>query len=192
MIIFATNSNRVMQDMKLTMTDKSIFIHEFGHILTIALVYGVDMIERVWIKGTLEGVDGHTVIKNSLLNITPGELERMKAGEVLTITSYGELKSDRSDVMVYFGGVVAEYICGYTKAKMHRGTDADKIKDIMPDKKQQAQVWGEVYSLLEPHKELIKSLANWLIDKVEFDEQGYSVLVSGDDIKEILKSYGIG
>ncbi len=145
------------RQVELTKIDKATICHEFGHVLIATLLYGVEIIEGMEVIGTIERIDGHTYMKGF------------------------------QDIRILFGGIVAENICNYTKTKMHRGTDADKIKSMMPDKQEQIKVWSEVYNLLEPHRNLLNALTEWGIEKVEWKDNGYFICIDKAELKEKLE-----
>lgn len=178
--------------MQLTKVDKATFCHEFGHVLTATLLYGVEIMERMEVIGTTERIDGHVYLK-CYPDLTQEEFEMLKVGRNEEITGlqqrYKDLMKKVEDVRILFGGIVAENICGYTKVKMHRGTDAEKIKSIIPDKQQQMKIWREVYNLLEPHRNLLNALTDWGIEKVEWGDEVFSVCIHKTELKEKLERY---
>ena len=169
---------------------RQVICHEFGHVLITTILYGVDMIERMEVIGTIERIDGHTHMKR-FPDLTQEETEMLKVGRGEEITGlqerYNDLMKKAKDVRFLFGGIVAENICGYTKVKMHRGTDADKIKSMMPNKQQQIEIWSEVYNLLEPHKNLLNALTDWGIERVDWENEGYYLWIDSTEIKDKLK-----
>lgn len=181
--------------MQFTKTDRAIFCHEFGHVLTTTLLFGYEIIEGIEVISTLERIDGHTQMKLTP-TLTQEEMEKLDAGRgEEMLTGYKERCEDlwkkRNDVRILFGGVVAEYICGYTKVKMHKGTDAEKIKNMIPDKLQQNQIWSEVCRLLEPCKCLLDALTDWGMEKVEWNNDGYYVWINNTELQKELKSLGL-
>lgn len=136
--------------------------HEFGHALTASLLYGTDVLESIEIVGNIQRIIGHTTVNKPEL---------------------------ADDTRILLGGVVAEYLCGYTKARMHRGTDADRIKELCPAKEKQLSLWSEVYNLLEPHKGFLERLTLYGCTRLTLfeDEMSYYALFERNELKKYFE-----
>ena len=114
---------------------QSIICHEWGHALTAYLLQsGMGSIETIELYDDIYCVQGHTTFLQ---------------------TSFTE----RQELMILFGGIAAERVCGYSTVLMHSGTDADKIRAIVPDKQERQEIGDSVIVLLMPYRTSLE----WLV-----------------------------
>lgn len=117
---------------------KSFLCHEWGHALMTFILLGDDSVDTIIIEDTFERIDGHTVI------------DFIKRQHL----------TNEQELLIYVSGVVAENICGYSKVKMHRGTDETFIKKFLPKKQERIALFDEAFKILSPYKETLEKLTD--------------------------------
>lgn len=153
--------------------DKTV-CHEWGHILTTYLLGKIENVSGLTFEITEEMFWGHT-------EFCPFEIKDGK------ITSF-EFSEDEN-VLVLFGGVVAENLLDYSKVFIHRGTDADKINAIIP-KNQQHAYKERTKALLSPYKDVIERLTARTLKDYEEQAGGkqlYNYRLPNSFIKDWIK-----
>lgn len=148
-------------------TDKALsstICHEWGHALVNFLLYGEKSgLESIEIIDTVYRVDGHT-------------------------SFLAEDVSLENKIMILFGGIAAEHICGYTRVLMHRGTDAQKLKALLPQKRERDKYAEKVVSMLEPYKASLELLTHNTVEQLpERDNENcmYHRIIR-DELRELL------
>ena len=128
-------------------------------------MYGDDVIKAITVTGNIYGANGHCYV----------------------------LKDTFLDPKILYGGIVAENLCGYTRAKRPYGTDGEKIRSMVKCKKEQSKLFDEVNNMLAPFKNAINELSEWAMEEAEWaeDEYWYSFWANGMEVAEKLKQYGI-
>lgn len=131
---------------------KSIICHEWGHaLIAYLLLGGAKSIQSIEFVDTFVGIQGHT------------NLFREKP------------PTKRQEIMILFGGMAAEKICGFTKVLTHRGTDANRLSALVPNKQERKQAGEAVIELLMPYKNSLEWLVTTTLEyfPTERDQNGY-------------------
>lgn len=150
--------------MKIDKMLESTICHEWGHALIIFLLYGMDSLETIEIIDSPEKVDGHTT------------------------WSIFEDVSFENRIFIYFGGIAAERICGYSNVLLHKGTDERALSNMLPHKQQRIEYAEKVIKMLEPYKAAIEWLTKKTIEQLPGRDDKYCIYhrIFRDELKQLL------
>lgn len=136
--------------MKMDKYTEAVICHEWGHALLGYFLFGSRSVESIEFRDNFLNLYGHT---NMIYNNEPTE---------------------ENQVLLLYGGITAENICGYSRVLMHKGTDADKICLLIPDKRQRSETGDIARNMLAPYKDSLEWLTKTTIEHYpkERDENG--------------------
>lgn len=113
---------------------QGVICHEWGHILAFVVFGGNPAdVEGIVIENSLQVCNGHTNF-NPLAPMEP-----------------------KQEINMILGGIAAENICGYSRAFLHPGTDANRL-DTLTTKEQQKTAKNRVLEVLTPYKTALDEL----------------------------------
>lgn len=138
--------------------------HEWGHALMCYLqANDIRFVETIEIENTLEKVDGHT-----------------------RYFDFDNKLSDEQKMFILIGGVTAETICGYSKVVIHRGTDAQELKKLLPPS--EIPILKEkAIDMMFPYKSALEWLTKTTIELYAQSDDLTYFRIFKDDLSEMMK-----